>query len=94
MLHGCLESVVGVGGVLNDPGASVGLLHGVASLDLVAIAGLPLLLDVAGLGVLHPVIEFVFGMVFGFLVVAPLVVAIVRSDWSPLLVVMILNCAP
>jgi len=94
MLHGSLESVVGIGGVLHDPGASIGLLHGVSPLDLVPVPGLPLLLDVSGLGVLHSVVEFVLGVVLGLLVVAPLGVAVVGSHWCPLLVVMVLNWRP
>lgn len=85
MLDSGLESVVGVSGVLNDPGATVGFLHGVATLYLVAIPGLPLLLDVSGLSVLHAVVEFVLGVMLGLFMVTPLMVIIVRSNWRPMM---------
>jgi hypothetical protein len=51
------ESVVGIGGVVDGAGGSVGLQKAVVSLDDVTVAGLGLALLVAGVRVVHSVLK-------------------------------------
>ena len=50
-----VESVVGIGGVLDGASAAVGLDEGIAALDDVTVARLLLRLDVTGQSVVHVV---------------------------------------
>jgi hypothetical protein len=52
-----VESVVGIGGVVDGAGGSVSLDQGVVSLDDISVAGLGLALLVAGVGISHSVLE-------------------------------------
>jgi len=56
-LHDGVESVVIVRRVLDDAHASVGLVHAVRTVDDVAVPYLMLGLHVAGMGIVHAVIE-------------------------------------
>lgn len=67
VLDNRLEAIVVIGSVLHNASASIGLLHGVATLDLVAITRLPLLLNVARFGILDAIVELVFGMMMRLL---------------------------
>lgn len=58
-LHHSLESELRVGGVLDDALGAVRLVQRVHSLDVVAVRVLPGLLVVAGVVVLHSVLELV-----------------------------------
>ena len=61
-VHDGVETVVGVGGVLNSALGAVGVHHGVGALHNVSIAGLVLALGVTGVSVLHVVGEAVLGV--------------------------------
>lgn len=63
LLHDRIEAVVLVGRVLDDASGAIGLLQRVCALDEVTITRLPLLLVVTGVGILHAIVELVFGMV-------------------------------
>lgn len=78
------ESSLGVSVVLDDPLGAIGLVQGVRSLDVVAVAVLPGLLVVAGVGVLHSVLELVWdgGVVLLMVVVVSSVVAGLQVDVS------------
>jgi hypothetical protein len=56
-----VESVVGVGGVVDGAGGAVSLDQGVVSLDDISVASLGLALLVAGVGISHSVFEGVVG---------------------------------
>jgi hypothetical protein len=55
--HLSVESVVGVGGVVDGAGGAIGLHQAVVSLDNITVAGLGLALLVAGVRVSHSVLE-------------------------------------
>lgn len=55
-----VEAGVLVGGVLDNPLGTVGFYDGVLTLDFVAVAGLPLGLDVVGVEVVDGVVVVVF----------------------------------
>lgn len=59
LVHGGVESSLGVGGVVHGAQGAVGLHQAVQSLDNATLAVLPLLLQVAGVGVVHGVLELV-----------------------------------
>jgi hypothetical protein len=59
--HLGVESVVGVGGVVDGADGTVGLHQTVVSLDNITVAGLGLTLLVAGVGVVDAVLEGVVG---------------------------------
>lgn len=65
-----VETVVLIGGVFDDTVVTVSIVQAVGSLDVVAIAGFMLLLDVTGLFIMNGVREVVLGwcLVFGVLV--------------------------
>ena len=58
-LYNGAETVVLVSGIINYTGGSVGLNQAVGALDHVAVTGLPLALDVAGVWVVNGVVEFI-----------------------------------
>jgi len=58
-LYNGAETVVLVGGIINYASGSVGLNQAVGTLDHVAVTGLPLALNVAGVRVVNGVVEFI-----------------------------------
>jgi len=86
-LHHGIEPVVVIGGVLHHPSGAIGLLQGVAALDLVAIPGFPLALLVACVGILDAVVEMVLGIVVGLVLVVSVAVAGVPDTGIPMSVV-------
>jgi hypothetical protein len=56
-----VESVVGIGGVVDGAGGAVSLDQGVVSLDDISVAGLGLALLVAGVGISNAILERVVG---------------------------------
>lgn len=57
-----VESVDGIGGILNSPSGAVGFDEGIGALDDVSAAALVLVLGVSGQGVLHVVAVAVLGI--------------------------------
>lgn len=57
-----VESVLFVSSVVDNSDCAVGLMQGVVALHHVSVAGLVLRLDVFGVGILHFILEFVFGV--------------------------------
>lgn len=70
-----LETVLGIGGVLDNALGAIGLVQRVHSLDVVSVAVLPGLLVVAGVRVLDSVLELVRDRRVLLLVVVVVVVA-------------------
>ena len=69
-LHLGVETVFGVGGVLDHPGGTVGFQEAVRAFDVsVAVVGLVVALDVVGVRVVHGVREVVRGGCVGVVVV-------------------------
>lgn len=66
LLDHCVEPIVVVGGVLDDPHRSVWLVDAVRSMHYVTVANLVLGLDVASVRVVHPIVEGVLWMSLQF----------------------------
>lgn len=62
-VHLSLETVLVVGGVVDSPQSSVGLLQLVVALDHITVTSLLLGLDVVGMRVVHGVLELVLRVV-------------------------------
>lgn len=60
--HNSVETVVMVGGVFNLADGTVGFHQGVFAFDDIPVASFVLGFVVTGVGVFHPVFEFVFGV--------------------------------
>ena len=65
--HLGVESVVGIGGVVDGAGGAIGLHQAVVSLDNITVAGLGLALLVAGVRVSHSIFEGIVGDGLNFL---------------------------
>jgi len=61
-VHHCVEAVVLVGGVLDGADGAVGVVDCVLALDHVAVPRLPLVLEVAGVRIVHSVVKLVLGV--------------------------------
>lgn len=66
LLDNCVEAIVIVGGVLDDPHRAVRLIDAVRAVHYVTVAYLVLGLHVARVGVVHPVVEGVLWMSLQF----------------------------
>lgn len=62
LVHDSVEAIFLVGGVLDSADGAVGVVNGVFALDNVAVASLPLVLEIAGMGVVHCVVILVLGV--------------------------------
>lgn len=57
-----VESVFLISSVVDNPNGAVRLVQGIVALHHVAVAGLMLRLNVFGVGILHFVLELIFGV--------------------------------